>query len=52
MSSNTSYSPSTGAVIVVLVNKDPNANASGQVGILLTKQLAKIVYPQMNFTGM
>jgi len=51
-SSNTSYSPSTGAVIVVLVNKDPNANASGQVGILLTKQLAKIVYPQMNFTGM
>jgi D-alanyl-D-alanine carboxypeptidase len=51
-SSGMFYSPTTQTTIVVLVNKDPNENAGDQAPILLTKQLAKILYPYMKFTGM
>jgi D-alanyl-D-alanine carboxypeptidase len=49
-SSGMFYSPTTDTTIVVLVNQDPNEHA-GQAPILLTKQLAKILYPYMKFTG-
>jgi len=49
-SSGMFYSPTTDTTIVVLVSQDPNEHA-GQAPILLTKQLAKILYPYMKFTG-